>query len=300
MFDWARGSLLKKMIQNKIPFATYDPWLKGWAYAWPLALLEVPSGSRVLDVGSGNNPYYARHFVEKGCEAHVMDAKHDPAKMKQGWGITPETIEQNPDMHFHLGLAGDEVGPEKYFDLVTCISTLEHTYDSEFVLDPRKPMRHMDAMGDMLRMLRPGGLLVLAIDFFLNDMSHWRGWDYLADIQALELNGVPLLSRDRILRTRTYIYNYEDTLFMQPDGILSFADSYLRSTSIGMIFRKPGLLSSRVRLSPHPALKESLFPQSETVQPSERPEPSEVKSVEEWIQTFRQALKRLSGMGAST
>jgi hypothetical protein len=157
----------------------------------------------------------------------------------------------------------------------------------------------MDALRDMLRMLKPGGLLVLTIDFFLNDMPHWRGWDYLADIQALELNGIQLLTRERILRTRTYIYNCEDTLFMQPDGILSFSDTYLRSTSIGVIFRKPGLLDSPVVLSPHPALRDLLFPQSETVRSPEPPELSdradEAKSIEDWTRMFRQGLKRLSG-----
>jgi len=268
LFDWARGSVLKRMMQASLPFATYDAWLKGWACAWPIALLEVPPGSRVLDVGCGSHPYYAQYFLKKGCEAHGMDAKYEEEKMKKGWGISPETIADNPDIHFHLGLAGDGVGPEKYFDLVTCISIVEHIYDSTFVLDPDNPMRHMAALRDMLRMLKPGGVLALTYDFFLNDMPHWRGWDYLADIQTLELNGVPLLSRERLLRTRTYIYNHEDTLFMQPEGILSFSDKYLRSTSIGMMFRKPGDFESKVQLSPNPALRNVLFPPSETSEPS--------------------------------
>jgi len=256
------------MIQNGVPFAGYDAWLKGWAYAWAVALLEIPPGSRVLDVGCGRHPYYAQYFLKRGCEAHGMDAAYDPKRMKEGWGIAPETITENPDIHFHLGLAGDGVGPRDYFDLVTCVSTLEHIYDSAFVLDPDNPMPHIAALEDMLRMLKPGGVLAVTYDFFLVDMPHWRGWDYLADIQALELNGTSLLSRERLLRSRTYIYNHEDTLFMQPEGILSFADSYLRSTSIGMMFRKPGGFESKVQLSPHPALKDVLFPPSETSESS--------------------------------
>jgi len=265
MFDWARGSVLKKMIQNNVPFASYDTWLKGWAHAWPVALLETPRGSRVLDVGCGTTPYYASYFAQQGCEAHAMDAAYEPTGMKKGWGITAETIEKNPNITFHLGLAGQKVGPEKHFDLITCISTIEHIYDSTFTLDPENPMRHVDALQDMLRMLKPGGVLVLTYDFFLNDMPHWRGWDYLADIQMLELSGISLLTRKRLLRSRTYIYNHEDTLFMQPEGILSFSDDYLRSTSIGMIFRKSGDDSSKVRLQPHSALKDVLFPPPETL-----------------------------------
>lgn len=263
MFDWARGSVLKRMVQNKIPFAGYDAWLKGWAHAWPLVLLDVSPGAWVLDVGCGSRPYYVRHFADQGCEAHGMDAPYDPVKMKEGWGINQEVIEKNPDITFHLALAGEGRGPEEYFDLITSISTLEHIYDTTYVLDPKNPTPHVSALYDMLRMLRPGGVLALVIDFFLNDMPHWRGWDYLADIQMLQLNGISLVSGKRRLRSRTYVYNHEDTLFMQPEGILSFAESYLRSTSIGMMFCKAGA-NQKVHFSPHPALEDVLFPISET------------------------------------
>ena len=251
MFDWARGSVLKRMIEAKIPFASYEPWLKGWAAAWPLVLLEIPKGTKVLDVGSGNNPYYADYFAQIGCVAHVLDGKFVPREDGGGWGISKETVKKYPHVTFHIGLAGERVGPRKYFDLITCISVMEHIYDSRSPVDPKNPMPHLEALADMIEMLKPGGVLALTYDFFLNDMPHWRGWDYLADIALLNQVGIPLLNPNIPLKSRTYIYNHEDTLFMAPEGILSFSKRYLRSTSVGMMYKKPGG-TDKVKLSPHP------------------------------------------------
>ncbi len=251
MFDWARGSVLKRMINAKIPFASYEPWLKGWAAAWPIVLLKIPKDTKIIDIGSGNYPYYAKYFSQKGCETHVLDGKFVTRKDSAGGGISKKTIKKYPEITFHLGLAGQRVAPRRYFDLITCISVMEHIYDSRSPMDPKNPMPHLEALADMIEMLKPGGILVLTYDFFLNDMPHWRGWDYLADIALLQQAGIPLLNQNIPLKSRTYIYNHEDTLFMAPEGILSFSERYLRSTSIGMIFKKPGG-QGKIKYSPHP------------------------------------------------
>lgn len=267
MFDWARGSVLKKMVTAKLPCAVYDPWLKGWASAWPFAILEIPNDIKVLDVGSGNNPYYAKLFAKRGLEAHVLEKRYTPRPDSAGWGVSKEVIKNNPEIKFHLGLAGQKKGPPRYFDLITCISVMEHIYDSTYVMDPKNPMPHLDALADMIRMLKPGGVLVLTYDFFLNDMPHWRGWDFLADIMLLQLCGIPLLNPKMPLKSRTDIYNCEDTLFMAPEGILSFADTYYRSTSIGIMYRKPGG-EHVIKYSPHKEIAPLLFSEFE---PSSKP-----------------------------
>lgn len=258
MFDWARGSVLKKMIEVGITGASYDPWLKGWSCAWPLALLKFPRSTKILDVGPGNNPWYAQHFADHGCETHVLEQRFKSSKGDEGFGISIASIRQHPKIHFHRGLAGQNKGPKKYFDAITCISVLEHTYDTTTAFHPHNPLPHLAVLADMIRMLKPGGLLILTYDFYLNDMPHHRGWDFLADIMFLHYCGIPLLSYRNPLRSRTYLYNYEDTLFMAPKGILSFSDNYIRSTSVGMIFRKPGP-PSLVTFNPHPKLKQFLI-----------------------------------------
>ena len=228
-----------------------------------------------MDVGAGSSVHFARHLASQGSEVHVLDVGYDPKTMPDGWGFASATVEENPQLTFHNGLAGDERTPGNYYDLVTCISVMEHIYDHAVVVDPTNPFPHLAAIRDMVRMLRPGGFLVLTYDFFLNDLEHYRGWDYLMDIKALQMSGVPLASYDRELRSRTYIHNHEDTLFMEPEVVLSFSDRFLRITSIGMVFRRPGT-KALVSFRPNPELKNVLFPPAELAR-NARPKRIEAK-----------------------
>lgn len=244
------------MIQSQIPFASYEAFLKGWAAAWPFIVLDIPPGIRVLDIGSGDKPYYAQHFADLGHEAHVLETPYERGTMKESWGVTDETIRDHPQIKFHLGLAGQNIPPAQYFDLITCISVVEHIYDSTSPLEPGNEFPHFRALEDMIRMLAPGGVLVLTYDFDVGDyhadVSAGRGWDYLADIEFMRLRGIPLLSYDRKLRGQAYIYNYEDALYTTAEGVLSFSDRYRRIANIGMIYQRPGP-NLKVTYSPHPA-----------------------------------------------
>jgi SAM-dependent methyltransferase len=255
MFDWARGEVLRKLVDMKVPCASYEGFLKGWASAWPIALLNIPPGAKVLDVGCANDPYYARYFSSIGCEAHVLERTAPPGST---WGITDEVIKENPKITFHMGLAGEQKVPANMFDLITCISVLEHVYDHKHVIDMPVAFPHWRCLEDMLRMLVPGGVLVITYDFILHDYEGHRGWDYLADIRYMGLLGAPLLSNVRNLRDRTFIYNYEDTLFMNFDCMLSFLEKFRRQTSVGMMFRK-GTTPGVITFSPMPELKEVLL-----------------------------------------
>lgn len=258
MFDWARGTVLRKMIERKIPGAAYDPWLKGWANAWPLALLKIPSGSRVLDVGTGASIWYPRHFVNLGCEVHVLDKEETHRENQIHFGLAKKMMKDNPDITFHLGLAGQYKGPEKYFHLITCISVIEHIYDEIGPLHQTHPFLHLEALADMVRMLQPGGILALTYDFFLSNAERQRGWDYFADYTILQQMGLRPLSSVGTPKSRTFIYNWEDTLFMAPEGILTFAKKYLRETSIGMLFvKKEG--RSQIKFHPHPEIEKVLY-----------------------------------------
>jgi hypothetical protein len=164
----------------------------------------------------------------------------------------------------HYGLAGDELLPPERFDLITCISTLEHTYDHDSPVNPQRPLPHWNALRDMVRMLKPGGVLLMNWDFFLTGKSHNVGYDFETDYQLLRACGLGLLSTRRKVRGQRYIYDHHDTLFFDHEAVLkATVMPLMRGSPINVLWRKPGN-GADVRFSPHPELESLYFPEEET------------------------------------
>lgn len=241
MFDWSKGSVLKAMCQAAVPHASYDPWLKGFANAWLHAILHFQQGAKVLDVGCSKTP----HFVEDlrtryGIEAHGLDSsKPTQHEGREGWGFGVESQSKFPHVIFHDGLAGEGVGTSEHFDAVVSVSTLEHIYDTVQPTDTTNLFPHYDALNDMARMVKPGGILAFTYDFPLCYYYN-PGWSPLADFNYLSSLGLQPCCRNKPPKSETYIYNYADTLFVQPDGILNFCDYYFRIAILCFAFQKPG------------------------------------------------------------
>jgi hypothetical protein len=74
MFDWARGSVLKILIDRGVFRADWDPLntqrLKNWSASWFLETVTLSAGLKLLDVGSAN-PYIAQHI-----SIRVRGARH--------------------------------------------------------------------------------------------------------------------------------------------------------------------------------------------------------------------------------
>jgi SAM-dependent methyltransferase len=73
-----------------------------------------------------------------------------------------------PNVRMHFGLAGQDRLPAETFDIVLSISAIEHTYDTISPVDPKAPLAHVEALRDMCRVLRPGGLLLFNWDKYLD------------------------------------------------------------------------------------------------------------------------------------
>ena len=111
-------------------------------YAWVFRAIGRCAPKRVLDVGTGTTPLPAM-MATCGCVVMATD------NVKDYWpkGMT--------NRHWHVqddDIQTSRLDPES-FDLVTCISTLEHIAD------------HRSAMRNMLRSLKPGGHLVLTCPY---------------------------------------------------------------------------------------------------------------------------------------
>ena len=198
----------------------------------------------------------------------------------KGFGIAQDFDSRYPGVIPHYGLAGQDLLPAEHFDIVHCNSVIEHTYDTREALDPAAPLAHLEVLRDLVRMLRPGGLLLMNWDTFLDGVPHHLGWEYESDLWLLHHCGMRLADPRRRIRSARYIYDHPDSLFFSPKAIFAFqGTTYMHETSINAIWRKPGG-ELPTRLMPRPELEAAYFP-AEEVDLSRRYSEDEAPSSEE-------------------
>jgi len=148
MLSYSKISQLFAYVNSGIELAGPEFSLKGCAYAWAIATGKFKPGDRVLDVGGGVSRISGYIHERFGCECWVLDAFHEgglPTVGKTEHGA-------NPSVRYVLSNAGDYSNemPNNYFDVVYSVSVLEHV--------PLERMR--DVFMDMIRVTKPGGLLL--------------------------------------------------------------------------------------------------------------------------------------------
>jgi SAM-dependent methyltransferase len=230
----ATVSEMLRNIEEKALWADWKFVTRCWEYGWVLRNGDFRPGLKCLDAGCGQAPLLGE-LARRGCEAHGLDylqgeRQSDPST----YGVPREWMRANAGIiQYHHGSMFEAPFPDHTFDRVTCLSVLEHI----FVEGPRK---HEPALLEMKRILKPGGLLIVTVDFFLN--PEVTAYDYRDDVRALEMDlldpASDLLSRDEILAD-------EDSYFVPPDLYLSMSYGsgfnrklYHRLTSVGYILRK--------------------------------------------------------------
>lgn len=118
---------------------------KRWEYPWALERAALEPGARILDVGAGDSilpVYLAKH----GHDVTAVDLGMDGSAAERH-GVTIDYV------------AGDMTAlplRSGAYDTVFCISVIEHLPDE---LVPR-------ALGELRRVLRPGGQLLCTTDYY--------------------------------------------------------------------------------------------------------------------------------------
>ena len=115
---------------------------------------QIPAGGRVLDVGCGRGTLLDT-LARQGYEAHGFELSADAAK-----GLNPKIeLRTGPDLR-----AANY--PERWFDAVVIWHVLEHLPEPRAVIE------------EAHRILKPGGLLVVAVPNYSSWQSRWAECDW--------------------------------------------------------------------------------------------------------------------------
>jgi SAM-dependent methyltransferase len=211
---------------------------RGWEYPWVLEQIKgVKLGAKVLDCGCGVSGFleelYQRNLLPTGLDFFVENSPK-----RRGYGITNSHRKGlEGKVEFVNGGMHDIPIDSNEFDVVTCISVMEHVVEETC----EDPAYHLRCLDEMKRVLKPGGLLVCTYDTWLikgitkfPTSSAWGedGWYYLNDISYLNMKlknpGSALVSREEIMLDH-------DAYFVPPLYFFNYygSEPYRRVTSVG-------------------------------------------------------------------
>ena len=133
-------------------YSTSQGKLKDIQDTFVLAFLRDCRGKRICEVGGGDSRVL-RHLSQEN-ECWLLDRF-------EGQGAGPKKMPEIPKVRFvreFLGAMTPDL-PNDYFDVVFSVSVVEHVPDSDYAA----------FVQDGVRILRPGGLFLHAIDAYLPD-----------------------------------------------------------------------------------------------------------------------------------
>jgi len=129
-------------------------------YPWAFEALQVRRGMRVLDIG-GSLAGFQFVLGMEGCEVINVDPGEE--SRGRGWQVSEEVFAKlnrafGTNVVLKKCFLQDAQLPDDYFDRVVSISVLEHVPEDDIAA----------IFAEIRRVLKPGGLVVLTLDLFLN------------------------------------------------------------------------------------------------------------------------------------
>ena len=136
-------------------------------YPWAILNSELNNKMKILDIGSGIS-LFPIYLASKNHEVSSLD--NDNILMER---ISPQLAKwSGTSVNYAVGDVTNLNFEDNSFDRVFCISVVEHLEEEyvngEYVNFHRKNL-DVKAIGEMLRVLKPNGLLVLTFDWSENE-----------------------------------------------------------------------------------------------------------------------------------
>ncbi len=123
-------------------------------YPWLLENIKISSG-KLLDVGStASNLLY--DFLPKTIEIHSLDLNSKSIKSEA--------------VKFTVGDIRKTAYADNYFDVVSCVSTLEHIGVAGRYGSDDDPQGDVKAVNEMTRILKPSGTLLVTVPYGVRDV----------------------------------------------------------------------------------------------------------------------------------
>jgi SAM-dependent methyltransferase len=171
-------------FETRLRYRVSNYWNRRWEYPFLMAASQSASFGLALDAGCGKSvlPFWLAHRGNRVIALDIDDGSFY-SRGEVGDFYHSRSAAHNGELSFVEGSLYSIPFPDETFDAVFSVSVLEHL---------EMPTA---AIGELVRVLRPGGLVVVTIDVSLDDRRQMTLENLDSCICSLEGAGSPLFPR---------------------------------------------------------------------------------------------------------